>query len=197
MKNKGVRPVVKSAAYGGIGAGLIVVLLLCSSLLPFLEYTIPAAGALIIFFICKECSPKTAAGCYAASAILAVLLIPNKEAAILYALFFGYYPIFREFVQTRLPKLVRGILKFLVFDLTMIASYALLIFVFGLDELWEEINLGMQYGAVILLFLGNISFWLFDVLLLRAEQLYQAKQMGLQIRFEGYLARLFRRLQKK
>lgn len=196
MGKKGVRPSVKAAAFGGVGAGLIVVLLLGSSLLPFLEYTIPAACALVIFYISMECSKQAALLCYAASALLSVLLIPNKEAAILYALFFGYYPVLHQLLL-RYPKWLRWGVKFLVFDLTMIGSYAVLIFVFGLNELWEEINLGMQFGAILLLLMGNFAFWLFDLLLVRAGELYRAKKMGMSIMPNGYLANFIRRFQKK
>ncbi len=196
MKQKGVRPVVKASAYGGLGAGLIVVLLLGSSLMPFLEYTIPAACALVIFYIAKECSSKTALICYAAASLLSVLLIPNKEAAILFALFFGYYPVFKQFAE-RFVKWLGIMIKALLFNASMILSYVSLIFVFGLHELWEDISLGMQYGALVLLAMGNVAFVLFDILLTRAEELYRAKQMGFRITFDGYLARAIRRFTRK
>ncbi len=196
MKQKGVRPVVKNAAYGGLGAGLIVVLLLGSSLLPFLEYTLPAACALIIFYISKECSAQTALICYAASTLLSVLFIPNKEAAILYALFFGYYPVFKQFAD-RFGKVLRIVLKAILFNGTMILSYAVLILVFDLSDLWEELSLGMQYGALVMLALGNVAFYLFDMLLTRAEELYRAKQMGLEIRFTGVVATALSRFKRK
>ncbi len=192
MGKKGLRPAVKAAAYGGISTALIMVLMLFSSLLPFMEYAIPAAAALIIFLFEKECGRKAGWICYAASALLCVLFLPNKEPAVLYALFFGYYPLLREVLNVRCRKWAATLCKYAVFNLMMIGAYAVLIFLFQLTELWEDINLGMRYGAVVLLLFGNIAFALYDLLLLRAEQLYQAKKMGLELHFDGYLARFFR-----
>ncbi len=192
MGKNGIRPTVRAAAYGGISTALIIVLMLLSSLLPFMEYAIPAAAALIIFLFEKECGVKAGWVCYAASALLCVLFLPNKEPAVLYALFFGYYPLMRETLHAKCRRWVAVVCKYALFNLTMIGSYAVLIFLFQLTELWEEINLGMRYGAAVLLLLGNAAFFLYDLLILRAEQLYQAKKMGLEIHPNGYLARFFR-----
>ncbi len=197
MSKKGVSPVVKAAAYGGVGAGLILLLLLFASLLPFMEYAIPAACALVIFYISKECGNQPAFACFMASALLGVLMMPNKEAAILYALFFGYYPIFRGFCITHFPKPIQWIMKFGLFNAAILGAYAVLIFVLGLHELWEEINMGIQFGAVFLLLAGNFGFWLFDILLDRAEWLYMAKKMGIPLRFNGILTSALRKFIKK
>jgi hypothetical protein len=197
--NKGIRPAVRQMAYGGIGAALILVLMLFSSLLPFMEYAIPAACGLIIGYLEKDCGRKTSFCCYLASAILAVLFLPNKEPAMLYACFFGYYPIWRSFLMQRFwqKRWIQWIGKYTVFNGAMVLSYFLLIKLFGLTQLWEDLNMGMQYGAILLLAAGNIAFWLYDLLLLRAEQMYQAKKMGLKLQPTGYLGRFFSKIGRK
>ena len=199
MSNKGVRPVTKAAAYGGIGTALIVLLLLGTSLFPFMEYTVPAACAVVIFFIGMECSDKTALICYAASSLLGLILLPNKEAVMLFALFFGYYPLLKQYLARKLQGRFRSlqtVIKYAVFNTAMVSAYLVLIYLFGLHQLAQDIGLGMKYGMVLMLAAGNFAFYLFDLLMLRFEQIYLARKMGMKIRFDGYLVRMMRRLKK-
>lgn len=197
MGKKKIRPIVKTAAYGGMGTGLITMLLMGTSILPFLEYAVPAICAMMIFFIMEECGMQTAVLCYAASSILSVLLVPNKEPAILFALFFGIYPVVQRLLTRHCSKPVQIVLKYLMFNLTMIGAYAVLIYLFGMHELWDELGLGLSYGAAVLLLFGNFAFALFDLLLKKAGELMQAKRMGIPIVLNGYLMRSLRNMRKK
>ena len=71
-------------AIGGIVAALSLVLMISVAIFPFMEYALPAvAGALTIFMVI-ETDKKWAFGVYTTVAILGLLLVPNKEVAVMY-----------------------------------------------------------------------------------------------------------------
>ena len=98
-----------------------------------------------------------------ASAMLSLLLAPDKEAAAIF-LALGYYPIVKPKLD-RKPKIRRWVGKFLLFNVSILAVYAVLLFVLRLDALREEFS--AMSGALLAGFLlgGNFLFWLDDRLL--------------------------------
>ena len=89
--------------------------------------------------------------------------------------FFGYYPICKPFLD-RLPRLPRRLCKGLLFNLSVVVMYALLIFVLGMAALGEEFRQTGTAMLILLLVLGNVTFVLVDVLAGRLTLLYQAKK---------------------
>ena len=92
---------------------------------------------------------------------MSLLLAPDKEAAAVFA-FLGYYPI----VKPRLDKTrLRWLWKGLLFNASVLVMYWLLLRVFGLAQVaedFEEIGVVM---LIVLLILGNVTFFLLDKLL--------------------------------
>ncbi len=163
-------------AMGGMITALSVVVLMPTALELFV-YALPAFAGMLIMFSVVELDKKWAFGIYAAVSVLSLMLVPNKEAAILYAAFFGYYPILKAILESKLPKVPEYILKFAVFNVSMIASYAILIKVLGMpfDELMGiegETGFLAEYMLPIMLGLGNVAFILFDVATTRIITVY-------------------------
>ena len=88
----------------------------------------------------------------------------------MYAAFFGYYPVIKSFLESKLPRVVEWIVKFLIFNAAMVLAYVIIIFVFGmpLDEM-EEFG---QYAVPILLGMGNVVFFVYDIALTRVIGAY-------------------------
>ena len=163
-------------AMGGMITALSVVVLMPTALELFV-YALPAFAGMLVMFSVIELDKKWAFGIYAAVSVLSLMLVPNKEAAILYAAFFGYYPVLKAIVESRLPKAAEYIVKFAVFNVSMIGAYAVLVKVLSMpfDELMgTEGDTGFmaRYILPIMLFLGNITFALFDVALTRIVTVY-------------------------
>ena len=53
--------------------------------------------------------------------------------------------------------------KFLVFNIAVIASYLVIIYLFGLQGVLEDVGPLGQYSVLALLALGNVVFWIYDV----------------------------------
>lgn len=163
-------------ALGGMITALSVVILVPTALELFV-YALPAFAGMLIMFSVVELDKKWAFGIYVAVSVVSLLLVPNKEAAILYAAFFGYYPILKAIFESKLPKVAEYILKFAVFNVSMIISYAVLVKVLGipLDELMgttQETGFFARYAVYIMLGLGNIAFIFYDVATTRIITVY-------------------------
>ncbi len=160
-------------ALGGIVAALSVTLLFMLSVIPFLTYALPAlAGALIILLVI-ELNKKWAAGVYVAVSLLAVLFVPDKEAAMMYAAFFGYYPIIKALVEARFKKVVCWIFKIALFCVTMVVSYYLMIRFMGVE--FDELQTFGRFAVPILLGAGIIAFILYDYTLSAIITVYLKK----------------------
>ena len=160
-------------ALGGIVSALSLVLMISVAVIPFLTYALPAVAGVLIVFIVVEIDKKWAFGVFSAVAILAFLLVPDKEVAMMYIAFFGYYPIIKAVLESRLPAALSWIIKVLLFNLTMVAAYLVLIFVMGIEV--DEIT---EYGMIavpMLLGAGSITFIAYDFALTQIITLYLVK----------------------
>ncbi|MBR4765283.1 MAG: hypothetical protein IK085_00805 [Clostridia bacterium] len=160
-------------AIGGIVAALSLVMMISVAIIPFLTYALPAAAGILIVLVVIEIDKKWAFGVYAAVSILSMLLVADKEVAVMYAAFFGYYPIVKEIFEKHLPKAVAFILKALLFITTMLVSYFLMIKLMGL-----EINELEEFGMLavpMLLGMGLVAFIFYDFVLSRLKIIYNLK----------------------
>lgn len=153
-------------------AALSVVIMMLT-IIPVMTYAAPAFAGILLMVVVIEINKKWAFGVYAAAGILSLLLATDKEAAVMYVAFFGYYPIIKAVLESKLPRAVEWIVKFLIFNVTMVASYFVLIRVFGISM--EDMNELGKYGPLILLALGNVVFVVFDIAITRIATLYIIK----------------------
>lgn len=164
----------KKIAFGGIFAGLSVILMSLSGVIPLATYVGPMlciiAGKAVLSF----CGKRIAWAWYVAVSILSMLLCPDKEAAFVY-LFLGYYPMIKGlFGKTVLGKLG----KLLYFNLSVVLLYLGLIYVMGMDAILTEfMSLGI-WGLVVMIVLANVTFGLLDILLDRFSLIVQRGKHG-------------------
>lgn len=150
-------------ALGGVLAALAVVTMCLGGLIPVATYVIPMLCGLLCAVVCRIGGSRTAWAWYGAVSLLGLLLGPDKEAAAVFVAL-GYYPI----IKPKLDKLpLKWIWKLLLFNLATAAVYGIMLFVFGMAELAAEFReLGaVMFGAVLIL--GNVTFFLFDLVLTR------------------------------
>ena len=146
------------------------IILLLPTVFEAFVYVLPAAACLITMFCVIELGKSWAFGVYAATAIVAMLVLPNKEAAVLYTAFFGYYPILKALIESKIPKFWGIILKIAVFNIAFVLSYVLLVKAFGMpfnelmgispDARWAK------YAVPVMLAVANVIFIVFDYLFL-------------------------------
>ena len=152
-----------SMALGGVLAALAVVIMSFGTIIPVATYVCPAICMLLGQMVLKICGGRVAWAWYGAVALLSVLLAPDKEAAAVFAAL-GYYPL----VKPRLEKRkFPWLWKALLFNAVILALYWLLIHLFGLDALAEEFAESGRVMTVVMLLLGNVTFFLLDRVLSR------------------------------
>jgi len=160
----------KKITFSAIMAAMSVAVMMVSWF-PYLTYAIPAMAGLFVMVTVIEINFKWAIGTYIASAF-PVLLWAEKESMLLYIMFFGYYPIIKALTEKLRKPVVEWILKFIVFNIAIIAAYMLMTSVFGmsLDDMGEF----GKYSAWILLAAGNVVFVLYDIAVSRMSMFYFA-----------------------
>ncbi len=157
----GKRTPASSVALGGVLAALAVVVMCLGTIIPVATYVCPMFCALLLQVVLKSCGVRIAWAWYGAVTILSLLLAPDKEAAAVFA-FLGYYPI----VKPRLDKTrLRWLWKGLLFNASVLVMYWLLLRVFGLAQVTEDFEEIGVVMLIVLLILGNVTFFLLDKLL--------------------------------
>jgi hypothetical protein len=107
------------------------------------------------------CARKIAWAWYGAVALLSVLMAPDKEAAAVFV-FLGYYPIVKPWMDKRRFS---WLWKAALFNAAILVMYWLLIHIFGLTEIAKEYAEAGQIMTIIMLILGNVTFFMLDMIL--------------------------------
>ena len=162
----------RKVALCGVLCGLAVVVLLLGGLFSLAVYCAPLLAMAVLLPVLEEYGPGTAGAAYGAVAILALLLVPDRETALVYV-FFGWYPILRPRIAA-LPSLpVRLVCRLGVCGLSMFLLYGVTIRLLGLTAVTEELGGGWLTAA--LAAMGCAVFLLLDLALRRLTVLWRRK----------------------
>ena len=118
----------RQIALGGMLTAVAVVIMNLGSIIPINTYICPVLCILITRPVLERCGKRIAWCYYLATAILSLMLAPDREAALVYV-FLGYYPMIRPAIE-KLGVLAKPI-KLLLFTLAGAASYGILLLVMG------------------------------------------------------------------
>lgn len=157
-------------ALGGIISALSVFVMFLSGVFPFLTYVIPALSGLILIVTVREAELKWSFFIYLAVSILSMLVVADKEAAIMYTFFFGYYTIAYEVFERHLKGALKWICKFVLFNASVVLGYVVIIYVFGIPM--EDMDDFGKYTIPILLGIGNVIFIMYDYILSNLFSIY-------------------------
>lgn len=144
-------------------AALAVVIMCMGGMIPMATYVCPTICAIVLAVVLRYTGKRIAWAWYAAVSALSLLLGPDKEAAAVFV-FLGYYPIIKPWVDGRK---VPFLWKLLIFNLSIGTLYALLLYLFRLEQVVQEFReLGLALSLVTLV-LGNVVLFILDLLLTR------------------------------
>lgn len=155
---------------GGVVGALGLVLMLLTSIIPFGTYAFPAFAGIFLICIVIELGYGWAFLVYFVTAVMSMLLVADKEAALMYALFLGYYPIIKGLIEKTKHKVVQFVLKLSIFNLCMVAVFYVSIFVLAVPK--DSFNLFGVYLPWIFLILGNFVFIIYDYCVSRIVTIY-------------------------
>lgn len=160
------------AAFCGVMAGLMAAMMLLGTLVPLSTYICPMLAGTLMIPVIWELGAGSAWLVYAAVSALSLILASDKEAALLYVLLLGWYPILRPKLMHIGKRPLRVAAKLLVFNAAACAVYALLLFVFVSPDFREEAANWTALLPAGMLILGNVTFLVYDLLLARLTDRY-------------------------
>ncbi|MDD3231590.1 MAG: hypothetical protein PHE09_20630 [Oscillospiraceae bacterium] len=148
-------------AFCGIATALALVFICLGGLIPVMTYAMPALAGLMLMPVVAELGVSWAWPVYAASAVLGMLLGPDKDAAVIYVLFFGYYPIMKAVIERHAhSKLLCLLLKLALFNVIAVAVFYINIYLLNVPK--SSFTIAGFYLPGVLLLLGNFVFLLYD-----------------------------------
>ena len=150
-------------ALGGLLTALGVVLMFLTGLIPIGTYALPAIAGVLLIVAVIEIGAKWAWMIYAAVAVLSLLFAADKEAELLFVLFFGYYPVLKSFLERISNKVLSWISKFAVFNVAVVACFFLAVNFLQLPE--DSFTVFGIYLPWVFLILGNAVFLIYDIAL--------------------------------
>ena len=160
-------------ALGGVVASLCILLMLMTGFFPFLTYAAPAAAGFLLIAVIVDCGYRWAMLVYLVVALLSIFVVPDKQAAMIFV-FLGYYPVLKDYLDHHMKsRAVQCIIKFVVFNLSILAAYGLMIYVFQMPDVMTEMGTLGQFTGLVTLLAGNIVFIVFELALTRIFYFYR------------------------
>lgn len=158
-------------AFGGIITALSVLIMFFSGVIPGMEYALPIVSGVFILPVYFEIGRKWAFPVFVAVSLLSFLIIPNKEPAVNYIMFFGYYPLVKEFLDKVKPKILSMLLKLVFYNVMIILAVIIVSKVFGIPFIDDMSEFG-KLTVPIFLVLSNFVFIVYDLCLVRVANIY-------------------------
>ncbi len=146
----------KGVVFCGIFAALSFVFMFVGTLTGVLDLTAMVVSSLAVSFMVIEFGGMYPWSLWIVGSALCLLLLPDKFAALEYALFGGIYPIVKSYVE-RLPKIPSWAIKLVFFNAVLTAAYFAAVYLFHTDS-------GMTIG-VITYIAANVFFVIYDIAL--------------------------------
>lgn len=157
-------------ALGGVMAALSLAIMLLTGFIPIGTYACPALAGILLIVIVIELGAKWAWAVFAVIAVLSLFFAGDKEAALYFVLFFGFYPILKAKIETLQKRWPQRILKLVVFNISMIAAFFLALYVFAVPA--DEFVIFGIYVPWLFLIAGNVFFVVYDIAVTRLVVLY-------------------------
>lgn len=151
--NRGAGHRTRLLAICSVLSALGVVLLYLGSFVEVLDLSVALVASFAIVVLVIERGGVYPWLTYFVTSVLALLLLPNKTPAIVYVCFMGFYPILKEKIERLRLRPVRALLKFLLFNLSVVLMGLVARLLVG------ELILGAHALVILLLLNGVFVFY--------------------------------------
>lgn len=141
-------------------SALSVVVMLLTNIMPSMMYVIPIVTGAIVFAVSEIIGKKWALGVFFVTSLISFILLTDKEAALNYTLFFGYYPLLKP-VYEKLPKVISWVVKLLGFNIAITIIGLIVTFIFKLPFLDEDLG---EFTIPLFALLFNVVFVMYDIM---------------------------------
>ena len=147
--------------------------MLLTSVIPFGTYAFPTFAGILLVLIVLNIGWGSAFAVYFITAVLSFLLVTDKEAALYYTVFLGYYPIIKGFIERIASKPLQYIVKLALFNTCMIGAFFIGMAVLSIPR--ESFTMFGVYLPWVFLVAGNFVFVIYDLCVTRLVTLYLLK----------------------
>lgn len=144
---------------------LTVVFLYLGSVLPTVRFAFSAASSLFAVAAVIESGLGAAVFVFICSSVLGALIVPEKTPILIYALFFGYYPIIKSLAERLRSAVLNWTIKVGVFNAALTTVWFLFRSIFFSAAFLETSSILIYAG-------GNLAFVLFDIGMTRLISIY-------------------------
>lgn len=155
----------------GMFCALAVAFLWMSGVLPLATYGWPILASFTLLPVREECRKSYTWSCFAAAAVLGLLLCADKEAALVFC-FLGYYPLLKPTFDGISSRALRFLAKLGLCIVTMGTMYALILFVFALPGVVQEFSSTAPWLLWATAATGLLLFLVYDLAIDRLAFLY-------------------------
>ena len=167
----------RQIALGGVISALCVAVMFLAGIIPLTQYTLPMTAGGLIMLMAVEIGNKPAICAWVSVSVLSLIIVPDRYTALMFTLFFGYYPIAKQKLERLPSRMVEYACKLLLFNVSAVASLFVLIFIFGAAQALEGVGEFAGFNPLLVLILGNVllgsvMFIVYDLLLTRCYTLY-------------------------
>lgn len=162
----------EQVALCGVVAALCTLLLFMTGMFPFSTYALPALAGLLMVTVAVETGPSWAFTLYAAVSALSFIMTPDKEAMLMFVMFFGHYPITKMLIERLKFRPLRIVLKLACFNFCVVVGYLIIIYLLRMPDVLTEFGEFGKYSVYILLGMGNVLFAVYDIALTNIMRAY-------------------------
>ena len=148
-------------AFCGLITAFSFVLMLLTNLIPVGTFALPCLAGVLLVAVVIEFGPKWALGAFAAVSILSALFAGDKEAAVYFIAFFGFYPILKSGIERLPARVLQYVIKYAVFTVCMIGAFFVCKLVLMIPD--DEFTIGGVYIPWLFLLVGEIAFIFYDL----------------------------------
>ncbi len=171
-------------AFSGVFASLAIVIMLLAGVIPSATLSLPAVAGCVFIPIAAEISQKWAYLAFGVVAVLSFFLTADRNAFLIFTLFFGYYPILFATLSKIKNIVIAYLAKVILFSVAIIVDYLAVTFIFGIPV--ESIDFLGEYALPILFIMALAVFILYDFALKGMINVYF-------IRFRPLFTKILRR----
>lgn len=156
-KNKTIR-----IALCSIICAISLVLMILTGVIPVGTYALPCLAGILLVVVVIEYGYKWSLLSYLVISILSFILAADKEAAVYFILLFGYYPILKSIIESKIHnRIVQYVIKFAIFNIVAVGSFYIVSFLLAVSP--SEFTLFGVYVPWVFLIIGNIFFIFYDL----------------------------------
>jgi len=159
----------KNASYkvalGGVISSMSLFVMFLTSVLPAFYIAFPMLAGGLLLVIVSDISEGWAFVTYVGIGLLSLFITPDKEAALMFILLFGHYPILKQRIDRLKLPLLRGIIKIAVYNICIIAIFKISMAIFGIEDMFVGFEFLGKYVVPVLLVITSIVFLAYDKIL--------------------------------